>query len=64
LIAFEDATSAQFNLDLNFQDLLTFTDGNIKLLEDENIHDLCVLIMNNLTMIRKESKLPAKKGHF
>lgn len=54
IIAFEDETSAQFKLDLNFQDLLTLTDGNIKLLEDENIFDLCQIIMNNLTMVQRE----------
>jgi len=34
--------------------------GNIKLLEDENSHDLCQIILNNLTMIQREK--PESKG--
>jgi hypothetical protein len=28
--------------------------GNIKLLEDENSHDLCQIILNNLSIIKRE----------
>jgi|APSaa5957512535_1039671.scaffolds.fasta_scaffold431767_2 hypothetical protein len=41
VIAFENETSSQFAFDLNFEDLLTLMQGNIKLLEDENTYDLC-----------------------
>lgn len=51
VIAFENSSSSQFSFDLNFNDLLTLMHGNIKLLEDENSHDLCQIILNNLTMI-------------
>ena len=42
--------------DLNYYDLLTLMHGNIKLLEDENSHDLCQIILNNLTLIQREKK--------
>lgn len=54
MIAFENSTSSQFSFDLNFNDLLTLMHGNIKLLEDENSHDLCQIILNNLTMIKRD----------
>ena len=60
VIAFENSTSSQFSFDLNFNDLLTLMHGNIKLLEDENSHDLCQIILNNLTMIQR--KKIDKKG--
>ena len=28
--------------------------GNIKLLEDESSHDLCQILLNSLTMIKRE----------
>ena len=68
MIAFENSTSSQFTFDLNFNDLLTLMHGNIKLLEDENSHDLCQIILNNLTMIKREfpdedvPPKPEKKG--
>lgn len=54
VIAFENATMSQFSFDLNYYDLLTLMHGNMKLLEDENSHDLCQIILNNLTMIKRE----------
>lgn len=54
VIAFENATMSQFSFDLNYYDLLTLMQGNMKLLEDENSHDLCQIILNNLTMIKRE----------
>lgn len=61
VIAFENETSSQFTFDLNFNDLLTLMEGNIKLLEDENTHDLCQILLNNLTMIKREKV--DKKGN-
>ena len=58
IIAFEDLTSAQYKLDLTFQDLLTLTDGDVKLLEDSNVSDLCYMILSNLTMISRELGKP------
>ena len=59
VIAFENETSSQFSFDLNYSDLLIMTGGNLKLLEDESSHDLCQIILNNLTMIKRE-KVDAK----
>ena len=42
--------------------MLTLTDGNIKLLEDENIFDLCQMIMNNLTLVQREKPAEAPAG--
>ena len=53
-MAFENSTSQQFSFDLNYNDLLTLIHGQIKLLEDENTHDLCQIILNNLSMIKRE----------
>ena len=33
---------------------MTLIHGQIKLLEDENTHDLCQIILNNLSMIKRE----------
>ena len=41
VVAFENETSCQFTFDLNYNDLLILTHGNIKLLEDESSNDLC-----------------------
>lgn len=38
--------------------------GHIKLLEDENSHDLCQIILNNLTMIKREKPKHGKKGEL
>ena len=54
VVAFENSTSQQFSFDLNYNDLLTLIHGQIKLLEDENTHDLCQIILNNLSMIKRE----------
>lgn len=54
VIAFENATMSQLAFDLNYYDLLTLMHGNMKLLEDENSHDLCQIILNNLTLIQRE----------
>ena len=54
VIAFENSSSSQFSFDLNFNDLLTLVEGRIKLLEDESSHDLCQIILNNLTMIKRD----------
>jgi len=54
IIAFENETSCQFSFDLNFNDLLILMQGNLKLLEDDNSHDLCQLILNSLSMITRE----------
>ena len=61
VIAFENETSSQFAFDLNFEDLLTLMQGNIKLLEDENTHDLCQILLNNLALIKREKV--DKKGN-
>jgi len=60
VIAFENETSCQFTFDLNFNDLLILMHGNIKLLEDECSNDLCQIICNSLTMIKREKV--EKKG--
>lgn len=59
VIAFENETSSQFTFDLNYEDLLILMHGNIKLLEDESSHDLCQLLLNCLTMIKRD-KVDAK----
>lgn len=41
VIAFEHETYIQHSLDLTFEDLMLILDGNMKLLEDEQLHDLC-----------------------
>ena len=56
VIAFENSTSQQFSFDLNYNDLLTLIHGQIKLLEDENTHDLCQIILNNLSMIKRDKE--------
>jgi len=61
VIAFENSTSAQFSFDLNYNDLLTLMHGNLKLLENENSHDLCQIILNNLSLIQREKV--DKKGN-
>lgn len=63
MIAFENETSSQFAFDLNFEDLLTLMQGNIKLLEDENTHDLCQILLNNLALIKREKADKEKKGN-
>ena len=62
VIAFENSSSSQYSFDLEWSDLLTLVHGQIKLLEDENTHDLCQIILNNLTMIKREKPKPGKKG--
>lgn len=53
VVAFETLQSKQFTLDLNYFDLLALMNGNMKLLEDENSHDLCQIILNNLSIIKR-----------
>ena len=38
--------------------MLTLTDGDVKLLEDSNVSDLCYMILSNLTMISRELGKP------
>ena len=33
---------------------MMIAEGNMKLLEDDYIHDLCQLILNNLTLVRRQ----------
>ena len=54
MVAFENETSSQYTFDLNFNDLLLLTHGNIKLLEDESSHDLCQIVANSLSLIQRE----------
>lgn len=54
-MAFENETSCQFTFDLNFNDLLILTHGNIKLLEDECSNDLCQIVTNSLSLIQRDT---------
>ncbi len=54
VIAFDNDTCSSYGFDLTFEDLMLFTDGNMRLLESDNSHDLCQMILNNLTRIRSK----------
>ena len=61
VIAFDSSTLCQYSFDLNYYDLLILSNGVQKLLEDENLHDICSIILNNLTMIKRD-KIDQVKG--
>ena len=54
VIAFDSLTSCEYSFDLNYYDLLILSNGVLKLLEDENLQDICSIILNNLTMIKRD----------
>ena len=42
---------------------MLFVDGNMKLLDSDNHHDLCQMILNNLTLIKKNGGGSSSGGH-
>jgi hypothetical protein len=46
LVAFNNATCETYQLDLTKEDLLILVEGHQKLLEEENLQDLCSLLLN------------------
>lgn len=54
IVAFESDTNCQFSFDMNYNDLMILTHGNVKLLEDECSNDLCQIISNSLTIIKRD----------
>jgi len=55
VVAFDGETNTSYAFDLIHEDLVIFTDGNIKLMEQENNNDLCQMILNNLTLIKRKA---------
>jgi len=57
VIAFDIETHHSYAFDLMYDDLLLLVEGNIKLLdpdpEQEYCKDLCQIILNNLTLLRR-----------
>eukprot|EP00347_Sterkiella_histriomuscorum_P009856 403339614 len=62
VIAFDNERFQQHSFDLVFEDLMLLVDGNMKLLEDDHIGDLCQIILNNLTMIKRGNSSNSKKN--
>ena len=54
IIAFDNRTCETYQLDLTKDDLLILTEGHMRLLEEENLNDLCSLVLNQLTMIHRK----------
>ena len=57
VIAFDIETNNSYAFDLMYDDLLLLVEGNTKLLdpdpEQEYSKDLCQIILNNLTLLRR-----------
>ncbi|CDW86114.1 UNKNOWN [Stylonychia lemnae] len=56
VIAFDHEKCQQHSFDLLFEDLMMIIDGNMKLLEEDHLQDLCQIILNNLTMIKRSNQ--------
>jgi hypothetical protein len=62
VIAFDNDSCTSYNFDLTYEDLMLFVDGNMRLLEVDNQHDLCLMIMNNLTRFNSRENLHHQGG--
>jgi hypothetical protein len=54
IIAYDNKKGRTYSLDLYKEDLLMLVDGNQRMVEEENMPDLCQLIANSLTLIKRE----------
>jgi hypothetical protein len=57
VIAFDNDSCTSYNFDLTYEDLMLFVDGNMRLLDADNQHDLCQMILNNLTRFNSKENL-------
>lgn len=57
VIAFDNDSCTSYSFDLLYEDLMLFVDGNMKLLDPESHHDLCQMLMNNLTRFNSKEHL-------
>ena len=55
VVAFDNESNSSYAFDLMHEDLVVFTDSNMKLLEYESTQDLCHMILNNLTLIKRKT---------
>jgi hypothetical protein len=55
VVAFDVETNHSYSFDLMYDDLFMLVDGNTKLFDPDQktSDDLCLLILNNLTLIRR-----------
>ena len=61
IIAYDNKKGRTYSLDLYRDDILMLVDGNQRLVEEENMPDLCQLIANSLTLIKREIKVNKAK---
>jgi len=54
VVEFDNDSNSSYAFDLMLEDLVLFTDHNMKVLEPENSHDLCHMILNNLTLVKRK----------
>lgn len=62
IIAFDNDSCTSYNFDLNYDDLMLFVDGNMRLLDPDNQHDLCQMLMNNMTRFNSRENLHDHDG--
>lgn len=55
VVAYECETNNSYSFDLTYEDLLLFTDGNVKLIDQDGGQEVCQMILNNLTLIRRRN---------
>ena len=55
VVAFDVETNHSYSFDLMYEDLFMLVEGNTKLFDPDQKHsdDLCLIILNNLTLIRR-----------
>lgn len=53
LIGFNNNTCQSYSCDLTRDDLHIICEGNTRLLEEENLKDLCQVLLNQVTLIRR-----------
>ena len=64
IMAFDNISCQEYNLDLSLEDMLILVDGNQRLLEDDNLPDLFQILVNHLTMMSRKIKVAGKSDKY
>ncbi len=56
VVAYECETNNSYSFDLTYEDLLLFTDGNVRLIDQDGGLEVCQMILNNLTLIKRRTQ--------